>query len=75
MFSFVHVVVKNMSYSLVSKVYKFMTFVAKIKTEKLVVMLLQYIFLSNAPYILYGLRGLPSWAWQKCNRLLRLGRP
>ena len=22
-----------------------------------------------------GLRGLPSWAWQKCNRLLRLGRP
>ena len=22
-----------------------------------------------------GLRGPPSWAWQECNRLLRLGRP
>ena len=22
-----------------------------------------------------GIRGPPSWAWQKCNRLLRLGRP
>jgi len=22
-----------------------------------------------------GLRGLPSWAWQKCKLLLRLGRP
>jgi len=32
-------------------------------------------FLSNAPHVLYGLRGLPSWAWQKCNRLLSLGRP
>ena len=31
--------------------------------------------LSNAPHVLYGLRGLPSWAWQKCNRLLRLGHP
>jgi len=27
------------------------------------------------PHVLYGLRGLRSWAWQKCNRLLRLGRP
>jgi len=34
-----------------------------------------YIFPSNAPHVLYGLRGLPSWAWQKCNRLLRLERP
>jgi hypothetical protein len=23
----------------------------------------------------YGLRGLPSRLWRKCNRLLRLGRP
>ena len=22
-----------------------------------------------------GLRGPPSWAWQECNRLLRVGRP
>jgi len=34
-----------------------------------------HFFLSNAPHVLYGLRGLPSWAWQKCNRLLRLGHP
>ena len=27
------------------------------------------------PYALCGLRGPPSWAWQECNRLLRLGRP
>jgi len=33
------------------------------------------LFSSNAPTCPYGLRGLPSWAWQKCNRLLRLGRP
>ena len=26
----------------------------------------------NAPTCPCGLRGLPSWAWQKCNRLLRL---
>ena len=32
-------------------------------------------FLSNAPLVRDGLRGLPSWAWQKCNRLLRFGRP
>ena len=32
---------------------------------------LYYVFISNAPHVLYGLRGLPSWAWQKCNRLLR----
>ena len=34
-----------------------------------------FIFLFNAPHVLDGLRGLPSWGWQKCNRLLRLGRP
>ena len=34
-----------------------------------------FFFKSNAPHVLDGLRGLPSWAWQKCNRLLRLGRP
>ena len=33
------------------------------------------LLLSNAPHVLYGLRGPPSWAWQKCNRLLNLGRP
>jgi len=33
------------------------------------------IFFSMPLHVLYGLRGLPSWAWQKCNRLLRLGRP
>jgi hypothetical protein len=27
------------------------------------------------PQVLYGLRGLPSRLWPKCNRLLRLGRP
>ena len=27
------------------------------------------------PHVLCGLRGPPSWAWQACNRLLRLGRP
>ena len=30
---------------------------------------------SNAPTCPCGLRGLPFWEWQKCNRLLRLGRP
>jgi len=29
----------------------------------------------NAPTCPCGLRGLPTWAWQKCNRLLRLGHP
>ena len=29
----------------------------------------------QAPTCPCGLRGLPFWAWQKCNRLLRLGRP
>jgi len=32
-------------------------------------------FFSQCPTCPCGLRGLPSWAWQKCNRLLRLGRP
>ena len=32
-------------------------------------------FLSNAPTCPCGVRGPPSWAWQQCNRLLRLGRP
>ena len=27
------------------------------------------------PHFLCALRGPPSWAWQKCKRLLRLGRP
>jgi hypothetical protein len=27
------------------------------------------------PHVRYGLRGLPSWLWLKCNWLLRLGRP
>ena len=27
------------------------------------------------PHALCGLRGPPSWAWQECNRLLRLGSP
>ena len=27
------------------------------------------------PHVLCGHRGPPSWAWQDCNRLLRLGRP
>jgi hypothetical protein len=27
------------------------------------------------PHVPYGLRGLPSRLWSKCNRLLRLGRP
>ena len=32
-------------------------------------------FWSNATTCPCGLRGPPSWAWQECNRLLRLGRP
>ena len=32
-------------------------------------------FLSSATTCPCGLRGPPSWAWQECNRLLRLGRP
>jgi hypothetical protein len=32
-------------------------------------------FFSMPPRVLYGLRGLPSWLWPKCNRLLRLGCP
>jgi hypothetical protein len=27
------------------------------------------------PHVPYGLRGLRSWLWPKCNRFLRLGRP
>jgi len=34
-----------------------------------------FFFLSNATTCPCGLRGPPSWAWQQCNRLLRLGRP
>jgi len=34
-----------------------------------------FFFLSNATTCPCGLRGPPSWAWQECNRLLRLGRP
>ena len=32
-------------------------------------------FWSNATTCPCGLHGPPSWAWQECNRLLRLGRP
>ena len=32
-------------------------------------------FFPMPPHVLYGLRSPPSWAWQECNRLLRLGRP
>ena len=35
-----------------------------------------FVFLSNTPTTCpCALRGPPSWAWQQCNRLLRLGRP
>ena len=38
-----------------------------------------YLTLSSPPpmppHVLCGLRGLPSWARQECNRLLKLGRP
>ena len=33
------------------------------------------IYFPNATHALRGFRGPPSWAWQECNRLLRLGRP
>jgi len=35
---------------------------------KIVYTLLLLFFLSNAPHVLYGLRGLLSWAWQNCNK-------
>jgi hypothetical protein len=35
----------------------------------------QFVFVSMPPHVPYGLRGLPSRLWPKCNRLLRLGRP
>jgi hypothetical protein len=38
----------------------------------------EYIFICFfpvLPHVPYGLRGLPSRLWPKCNRLLRLGRP
>jgi hypothetical protein len=31
--------------------------------------------LPMPPHVHYGLGGLPSRLWPKCNRLLRLGRP
>ena len=34
-----------------------------------------YYYYSQCPTCPCGLRSLPSWAWQKCNRLLSLGRP
>jgi len=34
-----------------------------------------FFFASNATTCPHGLRGPPSWAWQECNWLLRLGRP
>jgi hypothetical protein len=36
---------------------------------------LLFFFFPVPPHVLCGLRGPPSWAWQKCNRLLRLGCP
>ena len=35
----------------------------------------KYFFPPVPPLVLCGLRGPPSWAWQECNRLRRLGRP
>jgi hypothetical protein len=32
-------------------------------------------FVPMPPHVPYGLRGLPSRLWPKCNRFLRLGRP
>jgi hypothetical protein len=32
-------------------------------------------FFTMPPHVPYGLRGLPSRLWPKCNRLLWLGRP
>jgi hypothetical protein len=34
-----------------------------------------YLFNPMPPHVPYGLRGLPSRLWPKCNRLLRLRRP
>ena len=34
-----------------------------------------FFFGPMPPHVLCGLRGPPSWTWQECNRLLRLGRP
>jgi hypothetical protein len=34
-----------------------------------------FFFSISTIYIPYGLRGLPSRLWPKCNQLLRLGRP
>ena len=34
-----------------------------------------YIFSNATTCPFSGLRGPSSWAWQECNRLLRLGRP
>ena len=35
-----------------------------------------YIYFFQCHHMSFcGLRGPPSWAWQKCNRLLRLGCP
>ena len=36
---------------------------------------IKIIVLSNATTCPCGRRGPPSWAWQQCNRLLRLGHP
>ena len=34
-----------------------------------------FLFSPIQPHVFCGLRGPPSWAWQECNQLLRLGRP
>ena len=50
------------------------TIVAVTKNE--VLDFIRDFFFSQCHHMSFcGLRGPPSWAWQKCNRLLRLGRP
>ena len=41
----------------------------------LLCLLLLLLLLSDTTTCPCGLRGPPSWEWQECNRLLRLGRP
>ena len=43
-------------------------------SNKILMKLLTVFFGPMPPHVLCGLRGPPSWAWQECNRLLRLGR-
>jgi hypothetical protein len=41
----------------------------------ILIILEEMFFLPMPPHVPYGLRGLLSRLWPKCNRLLRLGRP